>query len=405
MHADERREISVLEVLLVISIILYLGTGAFLNLTINQLRNVVEAQSNEIAELNRQVSSLRGEVNLLRERMQNATVPTFISYSELYSEVKDSVVFIQGWVLIETIFGREYTTVQGSGFVYNYGEDMIVITNDHVVVGSVNITVSFLNGNTYPADIVGEDPYSDLAVLSVYAPAHEFKPLAIASSSTLEVGQPVVAVGNPFGLTGSMTTGVISQLGRTLSETVTGGYPVADIIQMSAPINPGNSGGPLLNVFGEVIGVTTAIVTNSQGLGFAVPSDTILRELPFLVEHRPYPHPWLGVRGVDITYEVSKAVNFNVTYGWLIVEVLLGSPAEEAGLRGGTEVVDIGGVSVTIGGDAVIAIDGTRIRNGDDLTTYLERNTKTGQKIVVTIIRSEHKMDIIVTLGTRPPIS
>jgi len=221
----------------------------------------------------------------------------------------------------------------------------------------------------------------------------------------LEVGQPVVAVGNPFGLTGSMTTGVISQLGRTLSETVTGGYPVADIIQMSAPINPGNSGGPLLNVFGEVIGVTTAIVTNSQGLGFAVPSDTILRELPFLVEHRPYPHPWLGVRGVDITYEVSKAVNFNVTYGWLIVEVLLGSPAEEAGLRGGTEVVDIGGVSVTIGGDAVIAIDGTRIRNGDDLTTYLERNTKTGQKIVVTIIRSEHKMDIIVTLGTRPPIS
>jgi len=405
MHSDERREISVLKVLLVISIILYLGTGAFLNLTINQLRNVVEAQSNEIAELNRQVSSLRGEVNLLRERMQNVTVPTFISYSELYSEVKDSVVFIQGWVLIETMFGREYTTVQGSGFVYRYGEDMIVITNDHVVVGSVNITVSFLNGNTYPADIVGEDPYSDLAVLYVYAPAHEFKPLAIASSSTLEVGQPVVAVGNPFGLTGSMTTGVISQLGRTLSETVTGGYPVADIIQMSAPINPGNSGGPLLNVFGEVIGVTTAIVTNSQGLGFAVPSDTILRELPFLVEHRPYPHPWLGVRGVDITYEVSKAVNFNVTYGWLIVEVLPGSPAEEAGLRGGTEVVDIGGVSVTIGGDAVIAIDGTRIRNGDDLTTYLERNTKTGQKIVITIIRSEHKMDIIVTLGTRPPIS
>lgn len=180
-----------------------------------------------------------------------------------------------------------------------------------------------------------------------------------------------MAVGDPFGLAGSMTTGVISQLGGAISESDTGGYLIADVIQTSAPIIPGNSGGPLFNMLGEVVGVTTAIVQDSQGVGFAIPSDTILRELPYLIEGEKYPHPWLGVKGVNMNFDIAKAMNLDVTYGWLIVEVESNSPAEKTGLWEGTEVVQIDAVSIRIGGDMVVMINGARIRNGDDLSTYL----------------------------------
>ena len=401
--AEERSETSVLKVFLVISIILFLGTGAVLNFTVNNLRTLIHEQSRQIDELTQQISDLHNELDLLKESVHNATATSVLSYAGLYDAIKDSVVLIECKVIRQTIFGEAYESVSGSGFVYDYNGKTIVITNDHVVRGGVNVTVSFLNGDTYPSNVLGEDPYSDLAVLTVHAPAYELKPLVIASSSKLEVGDPVVAVGNPFGLTGSMTAGLISQLGRSLQETATGGYMIADIIQISVPINPGNSGGPLLNVHGEVVGITTAIVASSQGVGFAVPSDTILRELPYLVENKPYPHPWLGVKGTDITYEIAKRINLNVTYGWLIIEVLPGSPAEKAGLKGGTKSVNIDGTTLLVGGDVITAINGTRIRNGDDLAAYLERNTKPGQQIQVTVIRAGHKTNISVTLGTRPP--
>jgi S1-C subfamily serine protease len=280
---------------------------------------------------------------------------------------------------------------------------MVIITNYHVVQDTINITVTFINGNGYAATALGSDPYADLAVLSIDAPQSEYSPLEIVSSSTLEVGDPVIAVGNPYGLAGSMTTGIASALGRTITEDMTGGYPIADVIQTSAPINPGNSGGPLLNYQGQVIGITTAIVTDSQGLGFAIPSSTILREIGSLVTKGSYDqHPWLGATGTDMTYEVTKAMSASVTYGWLIVQVTTGGPADKAGLQGGTKQVLVAGEYVTIGGDIITAINGARITNGDDLSTYLEEYTLPGQTINVTISRGNQTMTVAVELGTRP---
>jgi S1-C subfamily serine protease len=327
-----------------------------------------------------------------------------ISLSGLYEKVKDSVVIIRGVIVQYDVFhSPHYTQVQGSGFVYNFSGRMVVITNYHVVQGAVNLTVTFIDGNGYAATVLGSDPYVDLAVLSVNAPSSEFKPLEIVSSSTLKVGDIVVAVGNPYGLAGSMSIGIVSALGRIITEEQTSGYPIANVIQTTAPLNPGNSGGPLLNLQGQVVGITTAIVSDSQGLGFAIPSNTILREIASLVTVGYYnKHPWLGALGIDMTYEIAQAMGVNVTYGWLITHVVSGGPAANAGLRGGTKNVLIAGKYVTIGGDIIIAINGTKITGLDALSTYLEENTLPGQTIEVTLARENQTMTVMVTLGTRP---
>jgi 2-alkenal reductase len=265
------------------------------------------------------------------------------------------------------------------------------------------LTITFINGDGYAATVLGSDPYADLAVLSVNAPSYEFKPLEIVSSSTLKVGDIVVAVGNPYGLAGSMSIGIVSALGRTITEEQTAGYPIANIIQTTCPLNPGNSGGPLLNLEGKVVGITTAIVSNSQGVGFAIPSNTILREISSLVTIGSYnKHPWLGAAGVDMTYEIAKAMGVNVTYGWLITQVVSGGPAATAGLRGATKQVLIAGQYVPVGGDIITAINGTKITNGDALSTYLEEETTPGQTINVMIVRESQILTVTLTLGARP---
>jgi len=210
-------------------------------------------------------------------------------------------------------------------------------------------------------------------------------------------------MGNPYGLAGSITTGIVSALGRTLAEELTGGYPIANVIQTTTPLNPGNSGGPLLNYQGQVVGITAAIVSDSQGLGFAIPSNTILREIESLVTEGSYnQHPWLGAAGTDMTYELAKAMSINVTYGWLITQVTSGGPADKAGLRGGAKQVLIAGEWITIGGDVIVAINETRITNMDDLSAYLEEYTLPGQTINVTIVRNNQTITLAVELGTRP---
>jgi S1-C subfamily serine protease len=358
---------------------------------------------NQLSALQEQISNLQPTENII---YQNVTyvLGENASLSQLYEQVKESVVTIRGIIVQYDIFGRPYySQVQGSGFVYNFTGQMVITTNYHVVQDAINISVTFINGNGYAATVLGSDPYADLAVLSIDAPQSEYRPLEIVSSSTLEVGDPVIAVGNPYGLAGSMTTGIASALGRTITEDMTGGYPIADVIQTSAPINPGNSGGPLLNYEGQVIGITTAIVTDSQGLGFAIPSSTILREIGSLVTKGSYDqHPWLGASGTDMTYEIANATGANVTYGWLIAQVTSGGSADKAGLRGGTKQVRVAGEYVTIGGDIIVAINGARITNGDDLSTYLEEYTLPGQTINVTISRGNQTMTVAVELGTRP---
>jgi S1-C subfamily serine protease len=365
----------------------------------------------EINSLQNQVSGLQDQISHLR--LENVTYTENITYtvgdntslSNLYEETKDSVVVIIGVISQSTIFGTQYAQVQGSGFVYDLEGRMVVVTNFHVVDGAENITVTFSDGNAYAATVLGSDAYADLAALSTEAPENELKPLQIASSSTLKVGDPVVAIGSPFGLAGSMTAGIVSQLGRTISES-TSNYSIANIIQTSAPINSGNSGGPLLNYQGQVVGITTAIVSNSQGLGFAVPSNTILREIGSLVETGSYTqHSWLGVSGTDMDYEIANAMDTNVTYGWLLTQVVSGGPADKAGLRAGTERLRTLTGTVLIGGDIVIALDGVRIANGDALLSYCEEHTLPGQTINITIVRDNQTMNIPVVLGTRPPPS
>ena len=333
----------------------------------------------EVAELKSQLSDFSGVQNATYQNItiyQNST-----TLAEIYASVRESVVLVQGVT--------SDSEVQGSGFVYESSGRMVVVTNYHVVYDTTALSVTFANGNGYSAIALGTDPYADLAVLSVNgAPTNEFKPVEIVSSSTLRVGEPVIAIGNPYGLVGSLTTGVVSALGRSITEEdFAGGYAIANIIQTSTPINPGNSGGPLLNAVGKVVGVTTAIVSESQGLGFAVPSNTILREISSLINTGTYEgHSYLGVSGQDMSYNVAQEIGTSVTYGWRIVTVTSGGPSE----------------SILNTGDIIIALDGNQIRNNDDLASYLEEETLPGQRLVLTVVRGSSTTDVSVILETRP---
>jgi len=327
--------------------------------------------------------------------------------SQIYQQVEPSVVVVQDSQPSTDMFNQAtYTQVQGSGFVYDLNGQYVIITNFHVVDSAVNVTVTFQDGNTYTAKVLGTDAYSDLAVLSTDAPQAELVPLTITTSSGLLVGDQVIAIGSPYGLTGSMTTGIISALNRTITETTGNGYAISDIIQTSTAINPGNSGGPLLNDQGQVIGITTAIVDNSQGLGFAIPSDTITREIQDLAQNGSYnQHPYLGIGTVDMTYDIATQMNTNVTYGVLIETVTSGGPADTAGVKAGTTQAVIDGTTVNLGGDIIVGINGNRIRNSDDLSTYLEEFTQPRQTVNLTVIRNNQSTTISVVLGTRPALT
>src|SRR5208337_4164460 len=254
----------------------------------------------------------------------------------IYANTSKSVVTIEGDVAttVNTFFGSyvSYSQIEGSGFVTDYDGAPYIITNFHVVDGTTNMTVTFSNGDAYPGKVIGSDVYADLAVVSVNAPASEFVPLTIVESSGLQVGQSVYAIGAPFGLSGTFTSGLISQIGRTIQEETAGNYSISGIIQFTAPINPGNSGGPLLDSNGEVIGITTATISGSEGLGFAIPSQTIIQELPSLITTGSYTdHSYLGISGVDMDYQLAQTSKTNVTHGVLVEQVTSGSPADKAG--------------------------------------------------------------------------
>jgi S1-C subfamily serine protease len=340
----------------------------------------INTLNNEVAVLQSQLSELKGAQNFTYQNVtvyQNAT-----SLAEIYVSVRDSIVLVQG----TTSEG----TVQGSGFVYSSSNRTVVITNYHVVYDTTDLSVTFSNGNGYSATVLGTDAYADLAVLAVDAPADEFKPIEIVSSSTLGVGDPVIAIGNPYGLVGSLTTGVVSALGRTITEDYAGGFAIANIIQTSTPINPGNSGGPLLNIVGKVVGITTAIVSDSQGLGFAIPSNTIIRETAALITTGTYSgHSYLGVSGQDLSYATAQELGTNVTYGWRIATVTAGGPSD-----GRLQIDDI-----------IIAMNGTLIRNNDDLASYLEEKTLPTEHLILTVVRNNSTVDVDITLGRRPPPS
>ncbi len=357
--------------------------------------------SSQVSNLQSDVAGLRSEIlNLQNQISQSSTLPRtnqttlgLPSPAVVYAQVKDSVVLVR--VVLQG------SQAEGSGFVADI--EGHVVTNFHVVNQAVSIEVGFLDGSAFSGQQVGADPFSDLAVLKINAPSSQLKPLGLADSSRLKVGEPIIAIGNPFGLSGSLSTGVVSQLGRSLSAQ--GGFTIPDVIQIDAAVNPGNSGGPLLNYDGQVVGITTAIASQTgvfSGVGFAIPSNAITRELPSLISKGSFAHPWLGVEGTDLTVGTASAMNLPSTRGWLITAVVSGSPADKAGLRGGTTQSQIEGRTVTIGGDVIIKLGGTSIRNGDDIASYLEESTKPGQNVSLTVIRDGNEVNLSATLGVRP---
>ncbi len=388
--------------LLVVVVIAVLGTYAAasylhpggtttITTTASSDQSLINSLESQNAQLENELAS--------KTQISNGTV-LGLDTVKIYEADSAGVVTVQGTTSSEGV----NETILGSGFVIDFSGSDYVVTNYHVVKDVSGITVTFQDGDAYPAMVVGSDGYSDLAVLNVTAPASEFQPLTVVSSSTLVVGQPVAAIGNPFGLSGSMTVGIVSQLGRTISESLAGNFSIADVIQFSAQINPGNSGGPLLNANGAVIGITTATVESSQGVGFAIPADTILKELNSLVTTGGYNlHAYMGISGADMNYQLGQLQETNYTYGVLIESLVSGGPAQKAGLVAGTQTVTVQGSTYLIGGDIIVSINGTKMINTDALSTYLAEYCLPGQTLVLHIIRGGQPMTVDLVLGTRPP--
>lgn len=319
---------------------------------------------------------------------------------ELYARVNPAVVNI-------TVFGTQADIVlplgQGSGFVID--EHGNIVTNAHVVHGAEEIEVTFPNDEHRSAEIVGEDLNSDLAVVRVEELPEGVNPLELGKMDSLAVGQTVIAIGNPFGLEGTLTRGVISALGRTIPALTP--FSIPQSIQTDAAINPGNSGGPLLNLEGEVIGVNAQIETDGTnrsnlGVGFAIPVSIVRLVVPSLIEKGEYDWAWVGVRGGDLTSQLVEAMDLPVDHGAYISEVVPDGPADGAGLQGADDTDTIRSRPVEVGGDIITAINGQPVNSFDDLLIYIALKSGPGQEVVLTVLRDGEYLDVTVTLEERP---
>jgi S1-C subfamily serine protease len=344
-----------------------------------------------------------------------------LTFKELFARAKDSVVqvTVSGMPLS---FANNSAFGIGSGFVFD--SQGHIVTNNHVIYGGTNVTVTFTNGTIYTAEVVGTDVFSDIAVLKLDSKEEQetpqgvekgLIPLPLGNSSMLSIGEEVAAIGNPFGLTGSMTTGVVSGLGRLLPIQTTnittipgaGAFSIPNIIQTDAAINPGNSGGPLLNKNGLVVGLNTAGLLSGQfssGIGFSIPSDTLGRIVPALIANGTYLHPWIGVAGPDIIPEIALALGLGEARGFLVTEIAPGSPADKSGIRGGDmPVTNITGFEeLRLGGDIIMNVDNQKVNKTDDLLSYIETNKQVGDTVTMTILRDGNLIEIDLVLGARP---
>jgi S1-C subfamily serine protease len=341
----------------------------------------------------------------------NSTTQGSLALPDLFSKVQKSVVQVT-----ERDNSNELGSRLGSGFVYD--KDGHVITNYHVVTPGTNnnneLQVTFLDGNVYPADLVGVDQFADLAVIKVKnISSDKLAPLPLANSSSLRIGESVVAIGNPFGLSGSMTQGIVSGLGRLLpsdenQDNLAGAgssFSIPNIIQTDAAINPGNSGGPLIDTQGRVVGINTAIFSNTgvySGVGFAIPSNTISKVATSLIQNGSYHHPYIGIVGLSLTPDLSKQIGLNQTKGFLITSITKGSPADKSGLRAGSTTTTYNGRDVEVGGDIILKIDNREVSKIDDILAYLESQKHVGDKVHFTILRDNAIKELDLILGDRP---
>jgi S1-C subfamily serine protease len=332
----------------------------------------------------------------------NTRNSTSISISKIFKDVQGSVVQItRENKQAPDSPGDENVTSLGSGFVFD--KEGRIITNHHVVQDSKRVDVTFIDGNRYVASVVGSDPFNDVAVIKITQNISEkLRPLILGNSSAVEVGDQVIAIGNPYGLAGSMSLGIVSQKGRLIS-TEGSAFSIPSVIQTDALINPGNSGGPLLNSQEEVIGMNTAGVLSDSGafsgIGLAVPSNTISKIVPVLISKGNYTHPWLGISASSLTSKLTEnfenlSRNFKGVY---VDSISKNGPADKAGLRGST--TDQYGDKH--GTDIITAVDNRNVTYMEDLVSYLDENKKPGEKLNLTVLRNQSYLDIGVLLGDR----
>jgi S1-C subfamily serine protease len=370
------------------------------------------------SSLSSNVATAQSQSTLAHQSVSLPSLPSSVSsLPDVFQKVENSVVQITSTksnpnqvIILNGVPSTGRSTALGSGFVYdNQGH---IVTNYHVVTGVTKADVTFTDGNTYSANVVGKDPYSDLGVLQITDDFSEEKvvPLPLANSSAVRPGEQVIAIGNPFGLSGTITTGIVSQKGRLLPNPDTR-FSVPNMIQTDAAINPGNSGGPLLNTKGEVIGMNTAIFSSTgsySGVGFAIPSNTIAKEVPLLIKNGSYAHPWLGISGGKTTPDLTRAMGLPTNYKGVIVgSVQAGGPADMAGLKGLTQNDDnnnggSSGSAVQQTGDIITAVDGRPVKQIDDIINYIESQKNVGDNIKLTVNRNGQIMDLTATLQARP---
>ena len=293
---------------------------------------------------------------------------------------------------------------EGSGFVWD--QDGHIVTNNHVIEGANRVTVVFADRSELEATVIGTDPDSDLAVLELAEPKADAGPVVLGDSDTLRVGQMAIAIGNPFGQEFTMTSGIVSALGRTI-RSGSSTFSIPEVIQSDTPINPGNSGGPLLDRHGSVIGVNTQIISRSgvsSGVGFSVPINTAKKVIPALIKEGRYEYPWLGISGTNLRPVVADRMELpRDTGGALVIQVIGDSPADQAGLKGSDSTFTLDGVEYSVGGDVIVAIEGSVVRDMNDLIAFLVSNTRPGDRVILDVIRDGGtRKELEVTLGKRP---
>ena len=320
-----------------------------------------------------------------------------LSLTEIFEKAEPGVV------RVNTIGNQTANETGGVGSGFVFDKKGHIITNAHVIEGSTKTVVTFLDGRSYNAEIIGMDEYTDIGVIKVNADLKLLNPLSLGDSSNLDVGEPIAAIGNPFGLSGSMTSGIVSQMGRLLPSG--SGYSIPDVIQTDAAINPGNSGGPLLNMRGNIVGINTAIQSTTgefTGVGFAIPSQTVAKIVPTLISEGEYKHPWIGISGRDIDPDTANVLGLKDAIGFQIITVVENSPAADAGLIGSDKMIVVEGREYPTGGDIIVGVDGMDVRKIDDILVHLQRVKTVGDEMNLEILRDGRTTNVTIILQERP---
>lgn len=319
----------------------------------------------------------------------------------VYEKAADGVVNVTSIAMQMDFFFNPFPT-RGAGSGSIIDTKGHILTNHHVVANAQKLEVTLADGSKWPATLIGSDPDNDLAVIKIDAPKEKLKIIPMGDSKNLRIGQKVLAIGNPFGFERTLTTGVVSSLGRTIRSEV--GTLIEEVIQTDAAINPGNSGGPLLNSDGEIIGINSAIISptgGSVGIGFSIPVNTAKKVIPELIAKGYVTYPWIGATIQPLIPEMAKVMKISVERGAMIAEVAKGGPADKAGLKGGTQRVQVGNMIVVVDGDIVVKADQNDVKTHDDLIRYI-REKKPNDVLTLKVFRKGKFEDVKVTLGERP---